>query len=785
MISSFHIKQVRWSALFLGLSNLFLMIISLILIIAAYPDCAFADVFPLIVILLVSCLRISTMIPIAIAQRATALTIVSTPTETRAAGTLIRRHQRIRYKKWIRWTRIAFVITVLQFLAASYLLIDISKLVLEERTPNECILGLLSTNTTWLRYMVGVFIIMVCVVTLIQCFSGSDVLRWRSFYTNENKAWKRHYREVFDHGLREALCCLGRFKYLTVMEEDEVFSVAQLLGDLVSYRASGKGHLELLAGLALLRRESLMPKVQEETIEAPEELIQGAVDFHRFAEAAYTGPLLDVGRNPILFLCAWLYRQGVMTPWARKRLPKLKGDNWWRGHARAFLKYVNLPANSLRQGRVCQTRCEAAYFVVVLHDIKSVVICVRGTETPEDLLTDGLSRECLLATQDIDGLIYVQVHPIAKRPSNIWPVTLHWSGGLQGVKAGNQWKPGWKPRPLLEEIRCLPLILLPPHPCHSDNLIPPGSTHYGHSGIVESARDLYEQIDGNSENKEFQEGRLLTSLLGAGCECEGYNLRIVGHSLGGAIAAMLGLKLYGRYPRLHVYSYGPLPCVDSVLANACSGFVTSIVYDNEFSSRLSVASIMRLQTAAMLALTNDADADSAIMHKLARRFLSVTNYLWNKHEEEPPASGSSSSSMRRENKHDNEGEPMHVRIQEPDEDFNLWDDMDMYDSSDDHPMPSRKDDLSEDFREMFLPGTVIHIIPENNSFHTPLYKRWATPSRHCGYEAYVANREAFMDIIVSPVMFIDHLPWRCSHALKKILEKRKRQRASDDVGMSP
>lgn len=36
------------------------------------------------------------------------------------------------------------------------------------------------------------------------------------------------------------------------------------------------------------------------------------------------------------------------------RLPKLKGDNWWRGHARAFLKYVNLPADSLRQGRVCQ-----------------------------------------------------------------------------------------------------------------------------------------------------------------------------------------------------------------------------------------------------------------------------------------------------------------------------------------------------------------------------------------------------------------------------------------------
>jgi len=32
------------------------------------------------------------------------------------------------------------------------------------------------------------------------------------------------------------------------LEEDEVYSVAKLLGDLVAYRASGTGHLELLAG---------------------------------------------------------------------------------------------------------------------------------------------------------------------------------------------------------------------------------------------------------------------------------------------------------------------------------------------------------------------------------------------------------------------------------------------------------------------------------------------------------------------------------------------------------
>lgn len=38
------------------------------------------------------------------------------------------------------------------------------------------------------------------------------------------------------------------FLHRTVLEEDEVCSVAQLLGDLVTYRASGTGHLELLAG---------------------------------------------------------------------------------------------------------------------------------------------------------------------------------------------------------------------------------------------------------------------------------------------------------------------------------------------------------------------------------------------------------------------------------------------------------------------------------------------------------------------------------------------------------
>ena len=42
---------------------------------------------------------------------------------------------------------------------------------------------------------------------------------------------------------------------------------------------------------------------------------------------------------------------------------------------------------------------------MVLHHLRSVVIAVRGTETPEDLITDGLCGECSLSVEDLDGLI--------------------------------------------------------------------------------------------------------------------------------------------------------------------------------------------------------------------------------------------------------------------------------------------------------------------------------------------------------------------------------------------
>ncbi|GAB2272644.1 hypothetical protein Dimus_007466 [Dionaea muscipula] len=597
-----------------------------------------------------------------------------------------------------------------------------------------------------------------CFVALLQCFTSPDVLRWRSFYDTQDNVWKVHYQEVFDHGIREALCCLGRAKYLTAMEEDEVHSVARMLGDLVTYRASGTGHLELLAGLALLQRPNQSPELYEGPTEASEEKIEEAIAYHPFAEAAYTGPLLDVGRNFILFPCAWFHRQGILTVWSRNSRPVLQGDNWWRGHAAAFLKYLHLEPGALRRGRVNQGNCEAAYFVVVLHHLKMVVIAVRGTETPEDLITDGLCRESSLTTEDLDGLINSKI--------------------------------------IDADVRQRVILTFP---------------HYGHSGIVDAARELFNQIDGGSgdgnEDKASEPRGFLSSLLGEGCECDGYGLRIVGHSLGGAIAAVLGLRLHARYPNLHVYAYGPLPCVDSVVADACSSFITSIIHDSEFSAYLSINSVLRLRAAALMAVSQDSTTDTTMLYRLARLFLDVSKHQRNRmgnpllpsevqarvltgsdassnictqhqiYPEESIDQGQDSFLCDKARQESDGGSTSRRSVDSFVNPFAADDE----NATDDDPVsefmevvPHSKSRSDQDPPEMLLPGLVIHLVRQQRSIF-PMWRGWRIQEKAAsGYKALIANRDNFKDILVSPYMFLDHLPWRCRYALHKVLESRNK-----------
>lgn len=62
--------------------------------------------------------------------------------------------------------------------------------------------------------------------------------------------------------------------------------------------------------------------------------------------------------------------------------------------------------------------------------------------------------------------------------------------------------------------------------------------------------------------------------------------------------------------------------------------------------------------------------------------------------------------------------------------------------------------------EMLLPGLIIHIVPEKTSgFISPMWMVWKLGMSET-YKAYISHRERFKDIVVSPSMFLDHLPWR-------------------------
>lgn len=59
-------------------------------------------------------------------------------------------------------------------------------------------------------------------------------------------------------------------------------------------------------------------------------------------------------------------------------------------------------------------------------------------------------------------------------------------------------------------------------------------------------RDLSKLII-QMEYAESESIGFLSSLIGDGCECDGYSIRIVGHSLGGAIASLLGVRVCSQY----------------------------------------------------------------------------------------------------------------------------------------------------------------------------------------------------------------------------------------------
>lgn len=73
--------------------------------------------------------------------------------------------------------------------------------------------------------------------------------------------------------------------------------------------------------------------------------------------------------------------------------------------------------------------------------------------------------------------------------------------------------------------------------------------------------------------------------------------------------------------------------------------------------------------------------------------------------------------------------------------------------------------------EMFLPGLVIHLTPVKNATATqrPLWVWDKKVQRMCEHQASIRDRKSFQEILVSPSMFLDHMPWRYPFLLSYLI----------------
>lgn len=118
-----------------------------------------------------------------------------------------------------------------------------------------------------------------------------------------------------------------------------------------------------------------------------------------------------------------------------------------------------------------------------------------------------------------------------------------------------------------------------------------------HNGCLQIADYIYQDLMNG-------QGILEDLLVGENAECSGYTLRVVGHSLGAGVAAVLATFLRPRYPSLRCLAFSPPGCVFSRrLANECKDYVTSYVLGDDVVPRLGLASMENLRHELLVCLS--------------------------------------------------------------------------------------------------------------------------------------------------------------------------------------
>lgn len=178
--------------------------------------------------------------------------------------------------------------------------------------------------------------------------------------------------------------------------------------------------------------------------------------------------------------------------------------------------------------------------------------------------------------------------------------------------------------------------------CDYDDLIWRGKSYKVHKGVHASARRLLYGGD----------GRVLVTIKAALEENPDYGLVLTGHSLGGAVTALLGVMLSQPVERgasfvtsdephsrllpsssmtttshpsqvclppgrpIHVYAYGPPSTMSPSLCRATRGLITSVIHNQDLVPYLSLGVLHDFQAVALAFKTDNAESKQEIKQRV-------------------------------------------------------------------------------------------------------------------------------------------------------------------------
>jgi len=416
---------------------------------------------------------------------------------------------------------------------------------------------------------------------------GSRVLSWRGLFGHQQEVWEIHFQERIEHILRLLMCCLlNQPKYFFVSKSVRgrvPHPVALGVAKILDFRAYGTASiLEFLRALDHIRRNDsqkvleMHDKPIDKCVESnplsdrSKNMLLEASSFVRFSTAAYTGVALDILRllefkNPFLVLRRQeLFRvlfsrrnlSGVGDPpnsppsavdasYDNNRRSVVKGDNAWNGHGRAFARYAQIDVKDILGGRVG-------------FDKRNVR--PKGMSSVKGLLTYFVAQSPKQKTIIIAVRGTADLEDILVDVSAFEGLVTYEDIGLDAPKTKAGPGCGW-----------------------------------AHFGVLEGTREVYTELmgDGASDN-----AGMLPRIM-SDPKYAGWSLRVVGHSLGAATAALLTLRLRKHYPNIHAFCYNPWPVVEegvvqTVGENTCRSLITQLCYNEDVVSRVTFPTVCQI-----------------------------------------------------------------------------------------------------------------------------------------------------------------------------------------------